>query len=69
MIRKVVLVISLFVIVDRVMYHKLGQNLQQEKYAHTTISTSPLHEAALKKRKIRERIIAHARALYLYRVS
>ena len=64
MMRKVMLVISLFVIVDRVMYHKLGQSLQQEKYAHATISTSPLHEAAAKKRKMRERIVAHAKALY-----
>jgi len=63
MIRKVVLVISLFVIVDRVMYQKLGQNSQQEKYAHTVILTSPLHEAATKKRKMRERIVAHAKAL------
>ena len=64
MMRKVVLVISLFLIVDRHMYHKLGQSSQQEKYAHTTINTLPLHEAAAKKRKMRERIVAHAKSLY-----
>lgn len=64
MIRKVALVISLFLIVDRVMYHKLGQNSQQEKYALTTITPSPLHEAAAKRRKMRERIVSHAKALF-----
>lgn len=67
--KKVVLVISLFVFVDRAMYHKLGQNLQQEKYAHATILVSPLHEEAVKKRKMHERIVAYARAFYEYRVS
>ncbi len=63
MMKKVVLVISLFMLVDRVMYQKLGQSSQQEHYAHAIISTSPLHEAAAKKRKMRERIMAHAKAL------
>jgi hypothetical protein len=69
MMRKVMLVISLFVMVDRVMYHKLGQSSQQEKYAQVTLSTSPLHEAAAEKRKMRERLVAHAKAFYSHRVS
>ncbi len=71
MMRKVVLVVSLFVMVDRVMYHKLGQSLSQEKYAHAALSSSPspLHEAATKKRKMRERIVAHAKAFYTHRLS
>ena len=64
MIRKVALVVGLFLVVDRVMYHKLGQSSQKEQYALSSVSKPSLHEVAVKKKKMRERIFAHAKQLF-----
>jgi|GEM_PF-3133788 len=64
MIKKVALVVGLFLVVDRVMYHKLGQASQKDKYALSTVSKSSLHEIAAKRKKMRERIVAHAKQFF-----
>lgn len=64
MVRKVALVIGLFLVVDRVMYHKLGKNSQKEQYALSSVSKPSLHEVATRKKGKRERIVAHAKQFF-----
>ncbi len=58
MVKKVVFVLSLFLIVDRVMYYKLGQGFHQTRQAFSSACVTHYHDQRelLKKRKIKDKI-------------
>ena len=61
MIKKVVFVVGLFLVVDRVMYYKLGQTTQQEQYALSSPSMTSLHKLAKQERSVRKRVVLYAK--------
>lgn len=64
MIKKVALVVGLFLVVDRVMYYKLGQTAAtQEKYVLSAPAKS-LHKLAKQERKVRRRFALYARYFF-----
>ncbi len=64
MIKKVALVVGMFLVVDRVMYYKLGQTTTaQEKYVFSAPVQS-LHKLAKQERKVRRRFALYARYFF-----
>ncbi len=63
MIKKVAFVCSLFLLVDRVMYYKLGQAAHKENHALSS-HVKPLHHFARKERQVRQRIALYAHELF-----
>ena len=63
MIKKVVFVVGLFLFVDRVMYYKLGQTMQQEQYVLSSTPVKSLHKLAKQERTLRKRFVSYAKQL------
>lgn len=64
MVKKVVFVLSLFLLVDRVMYYKLGQGFHQERQASLSSSCiTPYHDQqeALRKKRILKRMALYTK--------
>lgn len=64
MIKKVALVLGLFLVVDRIMYYKLGQTKAGEQQALAMHTTKPLHQLAQQEKAIRKKFVSLTRTFF-----
>ncbi len=64
MIKKVAFICSLFLLVDRVMYYKLGQSAAHKENHALSAHVRPLRHLVRKERHMRQRIAFFARELF-----
>ncbi len=63
MIKKVVIVISLFLCVDRFMYYKLGQTVAETAQTISTAEVSSVHKAGMKPKRLRSTLLNYAKRI------
>ena len=65
MIKKVAIIMSLFLVVDRFMYYKLGQFSQQEKHL-ITVAHSKSAQDIIKKKRMAKVLLSQAKKIMKY---
>ncbi len=70
MIKKVVIVVSLFLCVDRFMYYKLGQTVADTAQIVSTAElSSSHHKAGAKKKSLRSTLLRYAKRILPSQIS